>query len=362
MIKILHAADFHMDSPFASLPEEKAVRRRREQRELLDALAAAAEGVDIVLLAGDLFDTGAGYWETTQTLTRVLSDMRAQVFIAPGNHDYYTSRSPYAFMELPENVHIFKTPQIRSVELPELGVRVWGAGFASAGCEPLLRNFSVGKSGYVELMVLHGDVAAASRYNAISEEDIARSGLDYLALGHVHTFSGLKKAGNTWYAYPGCLEGRGFDELGPKGVLVGSVGKGECELDFKPISKRQYRILEADLSGSDDALSAAAAALGEGYPDDVVRLVLKGDFSPEPDLEAITAALGEKCYHLTVKNETRPRRGLWDGAGEDTLTGIFLARLKSMYEDAADEESRERISLAARYALAALEGREEWRL
>lgn len=361
MIKILHAADFHMDSPFASLPEEKAALRRREQRELLDKLATEAEGADIVLLAGDLFDTGAGYWETTQTLTRVLSGMRSHVFIAPGNHDYYTSRSPYAFMELPENVHIFKTPQIRPVELPDLGVRVWGAGFTSSACEPLLHNFSVGKSDYIELMVLHGDVAASSRYNAVSEEDIARSGLDYLALGHVHTYTGLKKAGNTWYAYPGCLEGRGFDEQGPKGVLVGSVGKGECELDFKPVAKRQYRVLEADLSDAADAMSAAAAAVGEGFPEDIARLVLKGEFSGEPDTDAIAAALGDRFFHLTVRNETRPRRGLWDGAGDDTLTGIFLGKLKTMYEEARDEESREQIRLAVRYALAALEGREEWR-
>ena len=331
MVKILHAADFHMDSPFASLPEDKAAQRRREQRELLDALAAAAEKVDVVLLAGDLFDTGVGYWETVQTLTRVLSGIRAQVFIAPGNHDYYTSRSPYALMELPENIHIFKTPQIRSVELPELGVRV------------------------------HGDIAASSRYNAITEDDIARSGLDYLALGHTHSFSGLKKAGNTWYAYPGCLEGRGFDETGPKGLLVGSVGRGECELDFKPIAKRQYRVIEADLSSADDALAAAAAAVGAGYPQDVARLVLRGEFSGEVDTEAIATALGDKFFHLTVKNELRPRRGLWDGAGEDTLTGLFLAKLKAMLDEAQDEESRERIRLAARYALAALEGREEWR-
>ncbi len=362
MVKILHAADFHMDSPFASLPEEKAAQRRREQRELLDALAAAAEGVDIVLLAGDLFDTGAGYWETTQTLTRVLTGMRAQVFIAPGNHDYYTAKSPYAFMELPENVHIFKTSQIRSVELPDLGVRVWGAGFTSAGCEPLLGSFSIRDSGFVELMVLHGDLTASSRYNAISEEDIARSGLDYLALGHTHAFSGLKRAGNTWYAYPGCLEGRGFDELGPKGVLVGGVGKGECELEFKPLAKRQYRVIEADLTGSDDALASAARAVGEGFPADIARLILKGEFSGEPDTEAIAAALGDKFFHLTVQNRTRPARGLWDGAGEDTLTGLFLGKLKAMYDGAGDDDTRRRVELAARCGLAALEGREEWRL
>ncbi len=361
MIKILHAADFHMDSPFYSLPEEKAVQRRREQRELLDKLAAAAEDADVVLLAGDLLDSSASYWETAETLKRVLSSMKAHVFIAPGNHDYYSARSPYAFMELPANVHIFRTPQLKCVELPELEARVWGAGFTSAGCEPLLRDFTVRRSALTEIMVLHGDVAAASRYNAISEQDIARTGLDYLALGHVHTFSGIKKAGETFYAYPGCLEGRGFDETGPKGYIAGTVSKGSCELSFRPIGGREYRVLEADVTGFDDALASARAAVGEGYPSDVARLILKGEYAGEADLEAIREALSDKFFHLTVKSELRRKRGLWDGAGEDNLTGMFLAGLKEKYDGAADEESRRLIELAARYGIAALEGREEWR-
>ncbi len=361
MLKILHAADFHMDSPFYSLPEDKAAQRRREQRELLDRLASDAEGVDVVLLAGDLFDSEASYWETAETLTRVLSSIRAHVFIAPGNHDHYTARSPYAFMELPENVHIFRTPQLRGIELPELNARVWGAGFTAAGCEPLLRSFTVRASDKLELMVLHGDIAANSRYNAISEEDIARTGLDYLALGHVHTFSGVKKAGNTFYAYPGCLEGRGFDETGEKGYIVGSVGKNEADLEFKPAGGRQYRIIEADLTRSDDALKTAEKAVGEGFPRDIARLVLKGEYPDDVDTEALARALADKFYHLTVKSELRRRRDLWEGAGEDTLTGMFLADLKAKYDESRDDESRELLELAARYGIAALEGREEWR-
>lgn len=361
MINILHAADFHMDSPFYALPEDKAVQRRREQRELLDRLAGEAEKADVVLLAGDLFDSTASYWETAETLTRVLSSIKARVFIAPGNHDHYTARSPYAFMELPENVHIFRTPQLRGIEIPELNARVWGAGFTAGGCEPLLRSFTVRASDKLELMVLHGDIAQNSRYNAISEEDIARTGLDYLALGHVHTFSGIKKAGSTFYAYPGCLEGRGFDETGEKGYITGSLDKGKADLSFKCAGGRQYRIIEADLTRSGDALKTAAEAVGEGFPRDIARLVLKGEYPEDVDVEAITQALSDKFYHLTVKNELRRRRDLWAGAGEDTLTGMFLANLKAKYEESADEESRQLIELAARYGIAALEGREEWR-
>ncbi len=362
VVKILHAADFHMDSPFRALPEEKAVQRRREQRALLEKIRDLAEstGAQVVLLSGDLFDSGASYWETTEELTRMLSGISGHVFIAPGNHDYYTSRSPYAFMDLPENVHVFRTPQLRPVELPDLGVRVWGAGFSSTYCDPLLKNFTVAKSDFIELMVLHGDVAAASKYNAVSEEDIARSGLDYLALGHVHSFSGIKRAGDTLYAYPGCPEGRGFDETGPKGVITGSIGKGSGELNFVPLGGREYRVIEADLTGYSDALAAARAAIGDGNSRDIARLVLRGAFSGDIDAAAISDALGDRFFHLTVRDETRPARDIWAGMEDDTLTGLFLTRLRALYDEAESDEERARVEQAAKYGVSALEGREEW--
>ena len=362
MVKILHAADLHMDSPFAALPEEKAKLRRREQRQLLDKIAELSKNADIVLLAGDLFDSSASYWETTEALSSMLTAIKAEVFIAPGNHDYCASRSPYAFMELPENVHIFKTPQLRAVELPKLGVRVWGAGFTSGSCEGLLKNFTVPKSDYIELMVLHGDLAPESRYDPVTEADIAGSGLDYLALGHTHTYSGVKKAGGTFYAYPGCPEGRGFDETGPKGVITGTVSKGKVALEFTELPGRRYRIVEADLTGETDLSAAVKKAVGQGFPDDVVRLVLKGQYSGDVDTEALRQSLEDRFFHLTVKNELKKTRGIWDGAGDDTLTGLFLSKLREKYDEAGeDAESRELIELAARYGLAALESREEWR-
>ena len=87
-------------------------------------------------------------------------------------------------------------------------------------------------------------------YNQISESDIAKSNLDYLALGHIHTFSGVKKAGRTFYAYPGCIEGRGFDETGEKGFIAGTVYKGKCDLRFVPAGGRQYHIERIDLTGT----------------------------------------------------------------------------------------------------------------
>ena len=104
-IKILHTADLHLDSAFEALPAGKAAIRRAEQRELLSRLAelARSERVDVVLLAGDIFDGGGTYFETGAELVRCLRDMSVPVFIAPGNHDPYDAHSPYAKLDFPQN-------------------------------------------------------------------------------------------------------------------------------------------------------------------------------------------------------------------------------------------------------------------
>ena len=87
MLKFIHAADFHLDSAFAALPAGRAAERRRESRELVFRLAdyVNARGVQLVLLAGDLFDSAAPYRETGEALAEALGRMNARVFAAPGN-------------------------------------------------------------------------------------------------------------------------------------------------------------------------------------------------------------------------------------------------------------------------------------
>ena len=214
MIKFLHTADLHLDAPFAALSPEQAAARRQEQRELLTELAEAANthDCDLVLLAGDLFDSAGASDETLLALRRALASIRAPVFISPGNHDCLLPGSAYLTERWPENVHIFKTDAIGAVELPEKQLRVYGAGFTARHERPLLEGFRAKADGWTNLMVLHGDATqAASPYNPITPEQLAASGLAYLALGHIHQASGLLRCGSTCYAWPGCAMGRGFD-------------------------------------------------------------------------------------------------------------------------------------------------------
>ena len=354
MLKLIHAADLHLDSPFSGLSPEAAALRRRELRELPDRLAdlAVREGADLVLLAGDLLDGGQVYRETTEALARALGRIPCPVFLAPGNHDPYTAPSPYALPIWPDNVHIFSSPAVEGMELPGLGCTVYGAAFTDEQREdPPLAGFSAQGDG-LRLMVLHGNTEGAG-YGPVSPADIAASGLDYLALGHIHQASGLQLSGGTWWAYPGCPEGRGFDELGDKGALVVEVEPGRVKARFASLCRRRYEILDVDLTGAQDALAAAEAALPARTADHSFRLRLTGEFPADSTLaDRLTQALASRFFSLEVQDLTRPPRDLWARAGEDSLTGLFLQEM-AQFPSGPDRE------LALRFGLSALEQGED---
>lgn len=350
MIKFLHAADLHLDSPFTALPPEKAAARRGEQRELLDALVTLCdqEGCDLLLLAGDLFDAEAARRDTWESLTRSLRSCRARVFIAPGNHDFFASGSPYC-EDWPENVHIFRNPSPAPVMVDGLDAVVWGAAFTSSTSGLLLEGFRVEDPDRFNLMVLHGDAGSpSSPYNPVTAEQIAESGLDYLALGHIHAASGARTAGKTVYAWPGCAMGRGFDELGEKGVYLGTLSENGCELAFRPLPGRRYEILRVE--AGDDPLTAILDRLPPETENDIYRVILTGPAEP-PDLRKLERELSPRFFGLTLRDETRPVRDLWAEAGEDGLKGLFLNILSARRE--SDPELYE---LAARLGVAAMEG------
>ena len=154
MVRILHAADLYLDSPFSGLTPEQAAQRRKLQRQLPARLVELAneKQCGLLLLAGDVFDGERVCPETVEALVRAFARFEGQVFVAPGNHDYYHDRSPWALTLWPENVHIF-TGKPESVELPDC--RVWGGGFAAAECYDGLP--AAASDGKMQIGVFHGD-------------------------------------------------------------------------------------------------------------------------------------------------------------------------------------------------------------
>lgn len=366
MLQILHAADFHLDAPFAALSAEQAHQRRAEQRDLIGRMVELARSrkADLILLSGDLFDSADTYAETTRILARSLGQASCPVFLAPGNHDFYGVRSPYSALSWPDNVHIFTRPELEPFQLPELGCTVWGAAFTGPAREDSpLDGFSAPEDGTLHLGILHGDVDGKSRYCPIPSGQIGTSGLTYLALGHVHAGSGLQWAGETAWAYPGCPEGRGFDELGDKGCLWVTVeGRGHVETEFLPLARRRYRILEVDLSDAATPEETLSGCLPEDGAEDIFRIYLTGESALSgPDLPPLQAMAAARCYSADVRDRTRIRRDLWSRTEEDTLTGLFLRRMRGRLAAAGTEEERADLELAVRFGLAALEHGEDCR-
>lgn len=355
-MKLLHASDFHLDSPFRQLDEAKAVTRRRELRELPARLAklAVEEGVDLVLLPGDLFDGERVYPETVEALAEALASIPAPVFIAPGNHDHCRPGSPYLTARWPENVHIFTRREMESVELSELNCVIHGCAFTENHREDdPLAGFAAPDDGKLHLFCVHGEVGKEGRYGPIDPRSLALSGANYVALGHVHAGTGLQFEGNTPWAYPGCPEGRGFDELGEKGCLIVTVEKGKTEAEFRPVSGRRYRIERVGANSFRESLPA------EPSPD-LVRIILTGESENTPDLDGLTALAQSHFFHVELRDETTLPESLWARQEEDSLTGLFLREMSRQLES-ADGEQRAQLLLATRFGLAALEGREDIR-
>lgn len=357
-LKILQAGDLHLDSPFGGLGPEKARLRRQESRELADRLAEAAreEGADLLLLTGDLFDGGRVYPETLERLTAALGSIDCPVCISPGNHDPYGPDSPYAQGIWPRNVHIFKSEAPEALSLPELGCTVWGGAFTSprrTDC-PLLGIRGEG----LAVGCFHGDVCSGdSVYGPITREQIRASDLRYLALGHIHEATGLRREGGTCWAYSGCTEGRGFDELGDKGALLVELTEEGVTARALPLCRRRYLDLQADTTGTDPR-AALERALSEARPEDICRVTFVGETASPIGLGALELAFGSSFFGLELRDNTRPSRDIWDKLGEDSLRGLFLQGMRERYDAAADDHERELVVKAVRFGLGALDGRD----
>lgn len=355
MIRILHAADLHLDSPFAALRPELARARREEQRCVLQRLVQACNSLscDVLLLCGDLFDSDRVYRQTAELLLQTLGQCRARVFIAPGNHDYYGPFSPYATLDWPENVRVFRSRTPEAVYLEDLGLTVYGAAFTALHDAPLLEGFRAERKPSV--LAVHGELTASTGlYGPITPRQAEESGLCYLALGHIHK-SFVRTLGGVTVGNPGCAMGRGFDETGEKGALYVELDGDDCRVSPVPLGARQYSVYTVDVTGK-DPLAAAAAALPEKAREEICRVVLTGTV-PTPIGEDLRAALEQQVWALDLADKTLPELALWDGLGEDSLKGVFLRRMKAVY-DAASPEERSTAATAARLALSLMEGRE----
>ena len=347
-MKILHSADLHLDTPFTGRSPEQTQFLKEQLLTVPEKLAKLCrqEQCDLFLLAGDLFD---GPWSKRSfiALRNALEECGVPVLITPGNHDYVNLQSPYTTELWPSNVHIFLQPRMESILFEDLDCRVYGAGYRSMDCGSLLEGFQSRADARYHIGVLHGDPTLAdSPCCPITAAQIERSGLDYLALGHIHKAGKLRK-GKTLCAWPGCPMGRGFDETGIKGALLVTLDQ-DADAHFYPLDTLRFFEEKAQTNHMAQLLPAVGTR-------DFYRITLVGE-DTSPSLAELQQQY-RHFPHLELRDHRTAPLELWGNVDADTLEGMYFRILKDAL-DGADSESQQIIELAAKLSRQILDGQE----
>ncbi len=209
-LRVLHTADVHLDSDGYGDDAAQAAHRARGRRlwsRIVDR--ALADQVDLLLIAGDLFDHNRVADETVAFVRGELARLRQPVVILPGNHDALCTGSIYDrhdFTAGAGHVHVIRRPDGETVDLPELDARVWGRAMEQHVPEfqPLAHVPSRDDRRWC-LALAHGffypERQRPERSSPIFADEVRDTGCDYVALGHHHLRTDVSQNGVTaWYA------------------------------------------------------------------------------------------------------------------------------------------------------------------
>ncbi|MGM9636545.1 MAG: exonuclease SbcCD subunit D [Eubacteriales bacterium] len=352
-MKLIHTADLHLDSPICSVSDAKrSAKRRDEILSTFGRIVGLAEnrGAQAILIAGDLFDanriTGRAL---NYVLDRIHSHPGLDFYYLRGNHDCAALAGDGDF---PENLHLFDET-LTAYQLSR-DVILYGSEnpYALAEATP----FDPQK---FNLAMLHGDLSdfaaeCPDKKEILPIDRFARKNLNYLALGHIHSYGEYPLDERGIACYPGCPNGRGYDECGEKGVILLDIADGRLTKEFIPTADRHYHRMTVDVTDLPDNLSCLRRireALTDIPADDSVRISLTGGRSEDTPIDLHSLADGLPDYFdLRLKDETVFALSEADLAGEISLRGEFLRLVQA--SDMSDEEKR----MTVLCGLAALHG------
>lgn len=367
MTKLLHIADLHLDSPFVGLNPNDASKRRKELREVFKNALDYARNTDcaLILISGDLFDGEYYTLDTLSYLRECFAQMPTCRFvIAPGNHDPLSPTSPYKYANFPKNVFMFDSEQLSYFDFDDLGITVYGYAFRSDyyGLRPLSDISALPETRNFKILCAHTELDAhISKYAPILSSELARLGFDYAALGHIHKSDGVKRVGNTLYAYSGCIAGRDFSETGEKGGIVVSLDEAS-----KTVTAEQVRFcpwvydnMQVNVNGL-PTLSAVIDAVqiklltvkGNPQLEYILRLVLTGETTASIDKNELLRRFAEYGV-CEIKDETHFMSASLNLADDYSLRGELYRALKERLEG-ENTETRKQAELALKYGLSAL--------
>ena len=315
----------------------------------------------MVLIAGDLFDSGFTNSKTVRYAADLLGKVGCPVIISPGNHDPYTQNGIYS-TGFPENVYIFDNKELSSFDFEDMGITVWGYAFTSSSYEehPLACEYKVNED-RLNLLCAHADIIQSlSKYAPISPRELDDSPFDYAAFGHVHNAPEMGSYNGTLAAYCGCAEGRSFDELGFGGAILLEVEGKKINASKIQLAKRRYMIEKIDITGferDEETIEKIKQLIDvKKYQDDTsLRVILHGSVNSEyaPNAQRICEAV-TGLYSLDIKDETLPTYDEEALAQDVSVRGEFYRTLLKTIREGTEEERKTAV-LALRLGLSALD-------
>lgn len=366
-MKMLHTADVHLGARFAMLGQEKGRTQRLQLEQALERIGglAADERVDAVLIAGDLFDSNSPSARSLETVRRLfdrLAEAGIRVFVIPGTHDSYDGSSVWRTLDLGSSagmVTVF-TDKTDPVVVPELDLTVYGLVFAGktapvGALEKLRRSTDTRfHIGLVHGSLVIPDIAERDSLSFTAEE-AAQTGMDYLALGHWHSFR-KEQFGQVAACYPGAPELISIDQKGAGQVAMIDIGSsGEVKVESRVVGTKRFESLELAVDVVPATGRIVEAIRAKADPDLVLEVALTGlsTFDLDIDADEIVAEAAADFFSLRIKDKSHPRLddSALAGLVESTVTGKFarvmaerirrvegtgpvLDRERAVYEDA----------------------------
>ena len=264
MVRFIHAADIHLDSPLKglakrhNLPTDKILAATREALVNLVTLAID-EKVDFVLLAGDVYDGEPeelkANFHFNQQIGR-LNQKNIKVVMITGNHDAKSKISKP--LSPPKNLTILSAHQPESCEITKAGeviAIIHGQGFLNQS-EPrnLATTYPAPTPGKLNIGILHTSLDGReghANYAPTTTNELINKGYSYWALGHVHTREVVHE--KPYIIFPGNIQGRHIRETGAKGCyLVTFKDNHEAQLDFKPLDVFRWEAITVNLDGIEE--------------------------------------------------------------------------------------------------------------
>lgn len=369
-MRLIHCADVHLGSVMETdLSPEEAAGRRRELFETFMRMFDFADrhAVDAVLISGDLFDSDIVDSGTAASVLDLFGSYPAtNIYYLRGNHD--SECSPISGKNLPPGLHLFSHGWTVYEAAPGIGIAGAEIFTSKDGADAALKNMHLLSSVRFppriafRIAMLHGTLTggnSSSSPDAIPAGLLNGKGIDYLALGHIHDPREGELDGRCHYAYPGCLEGRGFDECGPRGFILLDIDENTLQYThtFIPFARRTLHRVRADITDCTSSVSVLRRARQvlereEILPEDMINLILTGEtdirFSADADL--VRQDLESSYYLVRVTDHTRTAINYDAYALDATLKGAFVRLVRS-----SDLGEQERIRVI-RTGFKALEG------